>query len=320
MIPFILRRSVQALILLVMVSFLSFLIMNLAPGSPMQTFINPRIPPAELFAAEKALGMHQPLPVQFAQWAGQVLQGNLGYSIKSGRSVAGLILSRLGPTLLLMGTSFLVMFLLALALGIISAARPYSFVDYAVTGVAFAGISIPSFFLGLTLIYVFSVQLSWLPTSGLQTYQEDLEGWALISDYAKHLILPVAVLALTGVAEFVRHVRSAVSESLRQDYVRTARGKGATRRSVLFKHALRNSWIPIVTLLGVALPRFFSGAVVIEVIFAWPGMGRLLVDSVFARDYPVAMGINLFAAVLVLLGSLLADILYTVVDPRVRYE
>ena len=317
---FVLRRLTQALVILLLVSFISFIIMNMAPGNALQTFIDPRIPPSELAKAERALGLDQPIPVQYLSWLTAVLQGNLGYSMKSGEGVLSLILSRLGPTLSLMGLTFLFMFVLALGIGIVSAAKPFSLVDYAATFTAFAGISIPSFFFALTLIYVFAVQLGWLPTSGLRSYGESLTGWSNLADRLRHLVLPVAVLTFTGVAEFVRHVRSAVSEALGQDYIRTARGKGVGEWQVLTSHVLRNSWLPLITLLGVALPRFFSGAVIVEVIFAWPGMGRLLVDSVFARDYPVAMGINLFAAVLVLLGSLLADVLYSVADPRIRYE
>ena len=320
MLTFTLHRTAQAIIILVVVTFLSFLIMNLAPGNALRTFIDPRIPPSDIAAAERALGLNQPLPLQYLRWMSELTQGNLGYSLRTGNAVGTLILSRLGPTITLMGAAFLVMTLLAILLGVISAARPYSFLDYFVTTFAFAGISIPSFFFALSLIYLFAVHLGWLPTSGLQTYQRTLSGWAALLDRAHHLVLPVAVLTFTGAAELVRHVRSAVSEALRQDYIRTARSKGMRDGAVLIRHALRNSWLPIITLLGVALPRFFSGSVVIEVIFAWPGMGRLLVESVFARDYPVAMGINLFAAILVLLGSFVADLLYGVVDPRVRYE
>lgn len=320
MFPFIVHRLIQALIILVVVTFLSFLIMNMAPGNPMRTFIDPNIPPAELASAEAALGLDQPLPVQYLRWVGQALQGNLGYSIRTGRGVGTLIQSRLGPTLTLMGTAFTLMLILAVVLGVISAAKPYSLLDYLVTGVAFAGVSIPSFFFALGLIYIFAVQLGWFPTSGFENYQQTLSGWALLRSRLAHLVLPVTVLTLTGMAQLVRHVRSAVSEALRQDYVRTARGKGISSRGVLTRHALRNSWLPIITLVGVALPRFFSGSVIVETVFAWPGMGRLLVDSVFARDYPVAMGVNLFAAVLVLAGSLVSDLLYGLVDPRVRYE
>jgi peptide/nickel transport system permease protein len=319
MLAFAVRRLLQAGLILLLVTFISFMIMNLAPGNALQTFIDPRIPPEQIARAERSLGLDRPLAVQYFSWLRAVISGNLGYSIRSGERVLTLIAGRLVPTLSLMGTAFGLMLVLALVIGTVSAARPYSFIDYAATFVAFAGISIPSFFLALTLIYVFAVQLGWLPTSGLQNYQVSLEGWSLFLNRLRHLILPVLVLTLTGVAELVRHVRSAVSESLAQDYVRTARGKGVSEGRVLLSHALRNSWLPIISLLGVALPRFFSGAVVVEVIFAWPGMGRLLVDAVFARDYPVAMGINLFAAILVLLGSLLADSLYALADPRIRY-
>lgn len=320
MFPFILRRLIQAFFILLVVTFISFVIMNMAPGNAMQTFIDPRIPPSELAKAEASLGLDQPIPVQYFRWLKAITEGNLGFSIKSGQAVLELILSRLGSTLTLMTSAFMLMFLLALFIGIISAAKPYSFIDYLATFLAFAGISIPGFFFALTLIYIFAVVLGWLPTSGLESYGQGLSGWAQFADRLEHLVLPVTVLAFTGVAELVRHVRSAVSESLSQDYIRTARGKGISEFKVLTSHALRNSWLPIITLIGVALPRFFSGSVIVEVIFAWPGMGRLLVDSVFARDFPVAMGINLFAAILVLLGSLLADSLYAIVDPRIRYE
>ena len=184
----------------------------------------------------------------------------------------------------------------------------------------FAGISIPSFFFGLSLIYLFSVQLGWFPTSGFESYSADHQGWALLFDRLWHMVLPVCVLTLTGIAGILRHVRSSVSEALRQDYIRTARSKGVGERSILFKHALRNGLIPVVTLLGLSLPAFFAGSVITETIFAWPGMGRLLVDSVFARDYPVSMAINTITAVLVIVGSLVADMLYGLIDPRVRFE
>jgi peptide/nickel transport system permease protein len=219
-----------------------------------------------------------------------------------------------------MGTAFAITLALALWLGVLSAARPYSLLDYGVTGASFAGISVPSFFSAMVLIYLFALRLGWLPTSGLLSYGTTYRGWALVADHVRHLVLPVVVLVLTGTAELVRHVRGAVIEALQQDYVRTAKSKGLAWRVVLNQHALRNSLLPVITLVGVALPRLLAGSVVVEVVFAWPGMGQLLVQSVFARDYPVALAINLIGAVLVLLGSLLADVLYAVVDPRVRYS
>ena len=319
MLQYFLNRVLQGAAILVVVSFIAFAITLAAPGNAMQTFIDPNIPPAQLRAAEARLGLDQPAYVQYGRWRGELLSGNLGYSFRTGRPVGELVGSRIGPTFLLMGTAFAITLVLALWLGVATAARPYTVFDYTVTGAAFAGISVPSFFTAMALIYVFALRLGWLPTSGLEDYAASLRGFERVADRARHLVLPVAVLVLTGAAELVRHVRSAVGEALRQDYVRTARSKGVSDRSVLRKHALRNSLLPVITLLGVALPRLLAGSVVVEVVFTWPGMGRLLVESVFARDYPVAMAINLLGAVLVLLGSLLADMLYAVADPRVRY-
>lgn len=319
MLPYVVHRLAQGAVILLLVSFVAFAITLAAPGNAMQTFIDPSISVEDLRAAEARLGLDQPVPVQYLRWLGQIASGNLGWSSRTGAPVADLIGARLRPTLTLMGTAFVLTLALALWLGTITAARPYTWLDYGVTGAAFAGISVPSFFSGMVLIYVFSLQLGWFPTSGLESYAADHQGWARWLDRARHLVLPVSVLVLTGAAELVRHVRGAVLEALQEDYVRTARGKGAPPGRVLRRHALRNGLLPVVTLVGLALPRLLAGSVVVEVIFAWPGMGRLLVESVFARDVPVAMAINLVAAALVLLGSLLADVAYAVVDPRVRY-
>ena len=318
MLPFVLNRVAQGAVILVLVSFVAFGISVAAPGNAMQTFIDPNVPPEQLRAAEARLGLDQPFYVQYVRWVGEVARGNLGYSFRTGRPVAAFVGSRIGPTFLLMGTAFAVTLVLALWLGTATAARPYSALDYGVTGAAFAGISVPSFFTAMALIYVFALRLGWFPTSGLEDYAAGHTGIALFLDRLRHLVLPVTVLVLTGAAELVRHVRSAVLEELGQDYVRTARSKGVSERAVLRRHALRNSLLPVITLVGVALPRLLAGSVITETVFTWPGMGRLLVESVFARDYPVAMAINMLAAVLVLAGSLLADVLYAAVDQRVR--
>ena len=320
MLPFIARRSLQGIVLLILVSFISFAVMNLAPGNAMQTFINPRMSPQEITRAENALGINKPIPVQYLGWISNVARGNFGYSIRNGQSVTALLKQRAGPTLLLTFTSFVLVVVIALWVGIYSAARPYSMIDYLSTTLVFAGISIPSFFFGLAMIYFFAVLLGWVPTSGYENYSANHQGWALVADRLWHMVLPVCVLTFTGIAGILRHVRSSVSEALRQDYIRTARSKGVSERDILIKHALRNGLIPVVTLLGLSLPAFFAGSVITETIFAWPGMGRLLVDSVFARDYPVSMAINTITAVLVVLGSLLADLLYGFVDPRVRFD
>lgn len=319
MLPFFLHRVLQGALILVVVSFVGFAITLAAPGNALRTFIDPSIAVEDLRAAEARLGLDQPVPVQYVRWLGEVVRGNLGYSTRTGRPVGGLIGSRIGPTLTLMGTAFAITLVLAVWLGTATAARPYTLLDHGVTGAAFAGISVPSFFSAMVAIYVFSLQLGWLPTSGLESYAADHQGWSRVVDRARHLVLPVAVLVVTGTAELVRHVRGAVLETLHEDFVRTAHGKGVPQGRVLRRHALRNALLPVITLVGVALPRLLAGSVVIEVVFAWPGMGRLLVESVFARDVPVAMAINMIAAALVLLGSLLADMAYAVVDPRVRY-
>jgi len=319
MLPFFAHRLGQSLLILVLVSFVGFAITLAAPGNAMQTFLDPTIAVEDLRRAEARLGLDQPVPLQYLRWLREVASGNLGFSSRTGAPVTELIGARIGPTLSLMVSAFVITLALALWLGTITAARPYSLLDYGVTGLAFAGISVPSFFSGMALIYLFSLQLGWFPTSGLESYAADYQGWRAVLDRIEHLVLPVTVLVLTGTAELVRHVRGAVVEALQEDYVRTAYGKGVPRGRVLRRHALRNGLLPVITLVGVALPRLLAGSVVIEVVFAWPGMGRLLVESVFARDVPVAMAINLIAATLVLLGSLLADMAYAVVDPRVRY-
>jgi peptide/nickel transport system permease protein len=320
MLPFVLHRLAQGAVILVLVSFIGFAISVAAPGNAMQTFIDPAFSVEDMRVAEARLGLDRPMPVQYLRWVQQIAAGNLGWSTRTGAPVAELIVGRLRPTLTLMGTAFLITVVLAVALGTLTAARPYSLLDYGVTGAAFAGISVPSFFSGMALIYVFALQLGWFPTSGLESYAADYQGWDRWVDRARHLVLPVTVLVLTGTADLVRHVRSSVLEALGEDYVRTARGKGAPERAVLVRHALRNGLLPVVTIVGLSLPRLLAGSVVTEVIFAWPGMGRLLVESVFARDVPVAMAINLIAASLVLLGSLLADVAYGIVDPRIRYS
>jgi peptide/nickel transport system permease protein len=320
MLPFLVNRLAQGAVILVLVSFVAFGITAAAPGNAMQTFIDPNIPPAELRAAQERLGLDRPIHVQYLRWVREVAQGNLGYSFRTGRPVAAFVGSRLGPTFLLMGTAFALTLVLALWLGTATAARPYTVLDYGVTGAAFAGISVPSFFTAMALVYLFSLRLGWFPTSGFEDYAAGHAGWRLFVDRLWHLVLPVTTLVLTGAAELVRHVRSAVLDEMRQDYVRTARSKGVGEGAVLRRHALRNSLLPVITLVGVSLPRLLAGSVIVETVFAWPGMGRLLVESVFARDYPVAMAINMLGAALVLLGSLLADVLYAVVDPRVRFS
>lgn len=317
---YILRRLLQAIPLLIGITLVTFMIMQLAPGDPMRAMIDPRVDPAELERLEQRLGLDRPAIVQYFSWLKEISTGNLGYSIKSGRAVFRSILDRLPATLYLTGTALSLSFLLGIPLGVLSATRRYSMLDHGLTVVSFLGISIPAFFFGLAMIFIFSLRLGLVPTSGFGTIAANYTGLTLLKDRLIHLILPATVLAFAHLAQVMRHTRSSMLEVLSQDFVRTARAKGLNERVVIYKHAFRNALIPVITVFGLSIPFLFSGTFVTETIFMWPGMGRLAVDSVFARDYPIIMGINLFTSTLVLIGNLLADTMYAMTDPRIRYS
>jgi peptide/nickel transport system permease protein len=261
------------------------------------------------------LGLNQPLPVRYAIWLGQLAEGNMGFSLISRQPVGAQIQERLGPTLLLMGTSLLVAIVIGIPLGVLSAIRRYSILDYVATIGGFVAISTPSFFLGLGLIYVLSVNLHLLPTSGMFTLGVEPS----VPDLLAHLVLPVTVLGLGQTPQILRYTRSSILDVLRQEYVTTARSKGLSDDVVMVRHALRNALIPLITVLGLSLPNLLGGAVITEQIFQWPGMGWLAVRAVNGRDYPLLMGVILVTATMVLLSNLLADILYAYADPRIRY-
>ena len=240
----------------------------------------------------------------------------MGYSIKSYQPVSDMIGSHLGPTLLLMGVSLLVSLLMAVPAGIYSAVHQYSKGDYAVVTFSFLGSSIPGFFLSLLLIYVFTVKLGWLPSSGMTTL--GTEGG--FSDVARHMVMPVIVLATSMAGSNIRYIRSAVLEILQQDYLRTARAKGIGRFKVINKHALRNALVPIVTVIGMEIPVLFGGAVIIEQVFSWPGLGLMTMSAITSRDYPVIMGVCLLSAVVVLVANLVTDIMYALADPTIQLD
>jgi peptide/nickel transport system permease protein len=221
---------------------------------------------------------------------------------------------------LLGGVSMLVGLLVAIPIGMVSASRQYSGFDYVVTGAVFFGISVPSFWLALVLMQIFANQLGWLPAVGMHSVRETYLGWAAVVDVGRHLILPAAVLALPWVASWTRYMRSSLLEVIGQEYIRTARAKGLTGRSVVFRHALKNALIPMITLIGLSLPAVVEGAFIIETVFGWPGMGRLGVNAVLARDYPLIMGVTMVSSVVIILGNLMADIAYGWADPRIRYR
>ena len=309
------KRILIAIPVLIGITIIDYGIMCLA-GSPLEMLQGPRVSEAALEARAIAMGLDKPFYVQYFIWLKQLLQGNMGYSVKSYQPVLEMIKSHLGPTLLLMGVSLIVSLLIAIPAGIYSAVHQYSKGDYAVVTFSFLGSSVPSFFLALLLIYVFTVKLGVLPSSGMITLGTE-GGFA---DVLKHMIMPVLVLAFSLAGSNIRYIRSAVLEILQQDYLRTARAKGIGRFKVLYKHALRNALVPIVTVIGMQIPMLFGGAVIIEQVFSWPGLGLMTMSAITARDYPVIMGVCLLSAIVVLAANLLTDIMYALVDPTITLE
>ena len=297
------KRLLQAVPVVFGITILTFFIMKMAPGGPLTGMISPRTSSESLQRAREALGLNDPIIVQYWNWLKQLVQGNFGYSTYNGQAVLTEILDRLPATLLLTVTSFVISFVVGIPLGVYSATHKYSKADYGLTVFSFIGISIPSFFFGMGLIFVFALKLKWLPTSGFGSSTFNGEGMALILHKLKYLIMPALVMSLSNLATVMRFARSSMIETLNQDY----------------RHALKNSMIPVITIFGQSIPNLFGGAYITEKVFGWPGMGLLGVDAINNRDYQMLMGLTLFTAILVLLGNLLADIMYSFVDPRIRY-
>lgn len=310
---YILKRILIAIPVLIGITLIDYAIMCLA-GSPLEMLKGPRISDAALQAKEIAAGLDKPLIVQYFVWLWQLLQGNLGYSMKSYEPVSAMIGSHIGPTLLLMGASLILSLLIAVPAGIYSAVKQYSKGDYAVVTASFIGSSIPSFFLALILIYIFTVKLGVLPSSGMNTLGMD----GSVADTIRHMVLPVTVLAVSLAGSNIRYIRSSFLEILQQDYLRTARAKGIGYKRVIWKHAMRNALLPIVTVIGMQIPMLFGGAVIIEQVFSWPGLGLMTMTAIMGRDYPVIMGVCLLSAVVVLISNLITDILYALVDPTIQ--
>jgi peptide/nickel transport system permease protein len=319
------RRLLGAIPLLLGIVTLTFILLHLAPGDPTTAYFNPNIPPAVIEQMRRNLGLDRPLPVQYLDWLRAFFTGHFGYSFSQHRPVAAVIGDALPNTLLLSGISLVLIFVLGCAAGVVQAVRQYSAADQVLTLLALAIYSVPGFWLGIMLILlVSSPALSgWLhlPISGMVSIDhESLGWWGRVADRARHLVLPVIALGLASAAGVARYMRGSMLEVVGQDYIRTARAKGLSERRVILGHALRNAFLPIVSLLGLYLPLLFGGTVVIEVVFSWPGMGRLLYNAILARDYPVVMAATFLFGALVVLGNLVADLLYAAVDPRVRYE
>jgi peptide/nickel transport system permease protein len=317
LIPYILRRLAQMIPLLLGITVVLFAVVQAAPGGPEAALLGAgrAVDPALVQAYRERLGVDRPVPVQYGLWVAGALRGDLGVSFSTGRPVGEMIRERLPATLELMGASFLLAAVLAFAVGTLSALRRYSWWDHLGTGVSFLGIAIPVFWLALILQLVFGVWLGWLPVAG-----RGPAGDASLGGRLAYLVLPAFVLSFRYVAGWSRYLRSSLLGALGADYVRTARAKGLPERVVVGVHALRNALIPVVSVMALNLAELVSGAVITETVFAWPGIGRMFVQAMFARDYPLLMGILLLGSVAVVVANLVADVVYGLLDPRIRYE
>lgn len=302
------------------VTIIIFCIIRLQPGNPFLSMIQYDTDPAFVEAKLAEIGYYDPLPVQYGKWLMRTLHMDLGYSIQYNAPVTDLIRDRFGNTFLLAVVSFLISTVLAVAIGVLSSLYPNSALDHIVTFLSFAGVSVPVFFFGLLLIKIFGYDLKLLPFSGIETIGTDYTGIERAFDIGKHLILPAMASAFTQIATLVRYTRSSMLETVSQDYIRTAMAKGLTRRRAIVCHGIKNARISIITVLCNRIPDLLSGALIVETVFVWPGIGLLNYNAILKQDYPLIMGITLLIAVIVILCNLLADILYTAVDPRIRYE
>jgi len=311
----ILRRVLHALLVLLTVSLLTFGLIMAAPGGP-SILLDPDLSPADRARLRQELGLDAPAHIQYLKWAGNAVRGDLGRSLVQKRRVAEMIGERVPATAVLAGAGLLLTLLAGIPLGVAAATRPRSLLDHAATIASGVGVAIPGFWFGIMLIILFAVWLHLLPSAGMYTPG----GPQTLADLLRHLVMPTLVLATFSLPQVTLFARASVLETLRQDYVRTARAKGLDERRVLFRHGLRNALIPVLTVIGLLVPRLVGGAVITETVFAWPGMGRLSADAAFGRDYPLIMGITMVVSVVVIVSNLLTDIAYTVVDPRIRLE
>lgn len=312
---YILRRLAQSLVVVVGVTIIVFVIVHLLPGGPARALLGARASPEQIRLFDIANGYNKPLPVQYVDYVIKLLHGNLGYSYHDNQTVASLLAQYLPKSALLLGLAYVVAIVVALPLGLLQALRRNKPVDYALTGIAFVGYSMPAFWLGIILILLFAVNFHLLPPEGPQGATV-----GAVLSHPNALVLPVVTLAAATVALFSRFMRSSAIETMVQDYIRTAKAKGLSGRRIVMRHMLRNSITPIITLIGLSLPGAVSGALITEQVFNYPGMGLLFWNAAVTHDFPVLLGFTIVVAIATVLGSLLADVLYAVMDPRVRYD
>lgn len=337
MIGYLIRRVLGAIPLLLGILTIIFFIIHIAPGDPTARFVNPNVSPRVIEQMRHNLGLDQPLHIQYVKWLWSFIRGDFGYSFGLQQPIGDVLPGILWNTLQLTIVALVMIFVVGMLIGIVQAVRQYSLADNALSFLALFFYSMPSFWFALMLILLFSLKANqvlamhpdwgrwfgWLqfPASGMTSVgYEYMTTWGQITDRIKHLFLPAVALGIGNAAGVARYMRGSMLEVIHQDFIRTARAKGLSERTVVFKHALRNALIPIITLLGLYLPFLLSGAVLVETIFGWPGMGRAIYDAILQRDYPMVMATSFVIAAMVVLGNLLSDILYAVVDPRIRTE
>lgn len=321
MYQYIIRRILVFIPMLFALSIIVFALAKAAPGDPFTgKMLDPNIDPEVYEKQREELGLNNPVHIQYIDWVSRFAKGDFGESITyNGRTVQSLIVERFGNTVRLGIFSLALTLIVSIPIGIYSARKPYSPLDYATTTFGFMGLAIPNFFFGLVAIYIFAIKLGWFPAQG-SIGGPGMTGFNEFMSRIHHMVLPGITLGLAGTASYMRYMRSEVLDVLDSDYVRTARAKGMSERSVLYKHTLRNALIPIITLMGFELGTLLGGAIITEQVFNFPGLGTLFISSVVNRDYPVVMAIALFLGVAILIGNLLADIFYSIVDPRIRYD
>jgi peptide/nickel transport system permease protein len=321
MYKYIIRRILVFIPMLIVLSMIIFGLAKAAPGDPFTgRMLDPTIDPEVYEQQREALGLNDPVPVQYVNWAARMVTGDFGESMYyKGRSVASLIWERMPNTLYLGLFALAITLIVSIPIGIYSARNPYSLFDYGATTFGFFGLAVPNFFFGLIAIYLFAIKLGWFPSQGTIT-GTDVAGLQEFFDRIHHMVLPGITLGLAGTASYMRYMRSEVLDVLSSDYIRTAKAKGMSDRNVLYKHTLRNAMIPIITLMGFEFGALLSGAIITEQVFSYPGLGTLFINSITNRDYPIIMAIALLLGVTILIGNLLADIFYSIVDPRIRYD
>lgn len=316
---YILRRSIQAIPLLFFISLAMFLLIHALPGGPEAVLFNPRLSAAGRAALRARFGLDDPVPIQYLKWITRAFVGDFGFSFATNQPVSTVLNSRFPATLELFGTALIIALFIAIIIGVVSALRQYSITDYSLTTLSYFGIAMPIFIFGLLAQDIFGVWLHWLPTSGTATLGVAFDPFNAVWDHFNHLVLPMLVLAITFIASWSRYMRASMIEVKKQDYIRTARAKGVSPNALIFRHALRNAVIPLITVVALDFGTVAGGAAITEGVFAWPGMGQLFLQSLDSRDYPVLLAMLLLSGVFVVVFNLIADVLYGVMDPRIRY-